>query len=350
MHRGSTHRSPVVSSENRRELARANAIDRAQWKEQEAAKLPVSSASSARSCEFEMTTRRASILTLSATILTASLALLGAGCVKRQQLPDAASMKVVERESSSGVVAIATTMSDSPAHFTLCSGAVVAPNLILTARHCVSRAVTATPSCDARGRSHNGDHLAEDVDPSAIAVYTGTQVRPDVDVPVARAVRTLHPTGQVLCDADVAFLVLDRPIPGANVLSMRLHAPVETGDIIMPVGFGGGVQNVVGLKVARAQSTVLATGPSANAATGAVLGPREFEVDRATCRGDSGGPAIDVMSGEIVGVVSRGGSCSASGNHVYTRVDAYKRLAQAAFFAAQREPNVALRTPPTSER
>ncbi len=38
----------------------------------------------------------------------------------------------------------------------------------------------------------------------------------------------------------------------------------------------------------------------------AALGPREFEVDRATCRGDSGGPAIDVMSGEIVGVVSRG--------------------------------------------
>jgi hypothetical protein len=28
---------------------------------------------------------------------------------------------------------------------------------------------------------------------------------------------------------------------------------------------------------------------------------------------------------------------------VYTRVDAYKRLAQAAFVAAEREPNVALR-------
>jgi hypothetical protein len=258
-------------------------------------------------------------------------------------------MRLVEQESSSGVVAIATTMADSPSHITLCSGALVAPNLILTARHCVSRAVTATPSCDARGRSHNGDHLAEDVDPSSIAIYTGTHVRPDVDVPVARAVRTLHPTGQVLCDADVAFLVLDRPIPNATVLSMRLHSPVEAGDSIMPVGFGGGVANVVGLKVARAKSTILATGPSANAATGAVLGPREFEVDRATCRGDSGGPAIDVMTGEIVGIVSRGGSCSATGNHVYTRVDAYKRLAQAAFTAAEREPNVAARETPAAD-
>jgi hypothetical protein len=270
-------------------------------------------------------------------------AVLGAGCVRRQQVPDERMLRTVEHEASSGVVAIATTMADSPSHITLCSGALVAPNLVLTARHCVSRAVTATPSCDARGHSHNGDHLAEDVDPAAIAVYTGSQVRPDIDVPVARAVRTLHPTGQVLCDSDVAFLVLDRPVPNATVLSMRLHAPVETGDIVVPVGFGGGPANVVGHKVAREQSTVLATGPSANAATGAVLGPREFEVDHATCRGDSGGPAIDVISGEIVGVVSRGGSCSANGNHVYTRVDAYSRLASAAFSAADREPNVALR-------
>lgn len=259
-------------------------------------------------------------------------------------------VRAVEQESSSAVVAIATTMTDTPSHITLCSGALVAPNLVLTARHCVSRAVTATPSCDARGRSHNGDHLAEDVDPSSINIFTGTHVRPDVDIPVARAVRTLHPTGQILCDSDVAFLVLDRPVPNASVLSMRLHAGVEPGDIVVPVGFGGGPSNIVGHKVARSKSTVLATGPSANAATGAVLGPREFEVDRATCRGDSGGPAIDVMTGEIVGVVSRGGSCSAHGNHVYTRVDAYKRLASAAFAAAERERNLAARETQTNER
>jgi secreted trypsin-like serine protease len=81
---------------------------------------------------------------------------------------------------------------------------------------------------------------------------------------------------------------------------------------------------------------VLATGPASNSETGAVLGPREFEVDSATCRGDSGGPAIDVRTGEIVGVVSRGGSCSATGNHVYTRVDAYSNLAAAAFHSALR--------------
>jgi S1-C subfamily serine protease len=289
------------------------------------------------------------LVSKTSTLAAAALLLLGAGCVRRQQIPDDRMLRAVEEEASSGVVAIATSMTESPSHLTLCSGALVAPNLVLTARHCVSRAVTATPSCDARGRSHNGDHLAEDVDPAAIAIYTGSHVRPDVDTPVARAVRTLHPTGQVLCDADVAFLVLDRPVASSAVLTMRLHAPVEAGDVVVPVGFGGGPLNIVGHKVARSKSTVLATGPSANAATGAVLGPREFEVDRATCRGDSGGPAIDVSSGEIVGVVSRGGSCSANGNHVYTRVDAYSRLAAAAFAAAEREARFAS-LPPAAER
>jgi secreted trypsin-like serine protease len=59
-------------------------------------------------------------------------------------------------------------------------------------------------------------------------------------------------------------------------------------------------------------------------------------VDHATCRGDSGGPAIDAHTGEVVGVVSRGGSCSADGNHVYTRVDAYAGLAYVAFREAER--------------
>ena len=255
--------------------------------------------------------------------------------MKKAAAPDPSMIKALEVEQT-GVVAVATSLDDSPSHVTLCSGALVAPNLVLTARHCVSRAVTATPSCDARGMSHNGDHLAEDADPAQISIYVGSHVHPDVDIARARAVRTLHPSGRVLCDADVAFLVLDRPLQDVTILPLRLHAGVEPGDIVVPVGFGGGTANVVGLRVARDQSTILATGPASNSETGAVLGPREFEVDSATCRGDSGGPAIDVRTGEIVGVVSRGGSCSSMGNHVYTRVDAYAKLAQAAFHSAFR--------------
>jgi hypothetical protein len=268
-------------------------------------------------------------------MLAAAFAALGSGCVHGVKGPDPRMSQALELEES-GVVAIGTSLDGDTNHITLCSGALVAPNLVLTARHCVSRSITSTPSCDARGHSHNGAHLADDADPALIGVYVGEHVRVERDMPRAHAIKTLHPTGQVLCDSDVAFLVLDRPLAGVAVLPMRLHAPVSSGEWVRPVGFGGGISNTIGNRARRDRSTVLAVGPSANVETGAVLGPREFEVDRATCRGDSGGPALDMQTGEIVGVVSRGGSCSVEGNHVYTRVDAYARLAQMAFHEAER--------------
>ncbi len=280
---------------------------------------------------LQSTGKRSGIVALAAALF----ALGGGGCVRAAGAPDPNMTWALDQEES-GVVAIGTSLDGDPAHITLCSGALVAPNLVLTARHCVSRSITSTPSCDAHGRSHNGAHLADDADPALIGVYVGEHVRVERDLPRAHGVKTLHPTGQVLCDADVAFLVLDRPLQGVAILPMRLHSPVASGESVRPVGFGGGAAATIGDRARREGSTVLAIGPSSNADTGAVLGPREFEVDRATCRGDSGGPALDTQTGEIVGVVSRGGSCNAAGNHVYTRVDAYARLAQVAFREADR--------------
>ncbi len=239
------------------------------------------------------------------------------------------------RLAARGVVAVATRHPDDGS-MTLCSGALVAPNLVLTARHCVSRSLTASPSCDTHGASHNGAHLGADEDPASIAIYTGTRVDVTLDTPRAYATRTLHPRTHVLCDADVAFLVLDRPLDDVQSLSMRLDAPVQEGDFIVPIGFGGGFLGDVGTRVPRDATQVLAVGPGHNSSTGAVLGPREFEVDEATCRGDSGGPALDARSGEIVGIVSRGRSCFTDGNHVYTRIDSYASLAREALLEARR--------------
>jgi V8-like Glu-specific endopeptidase len=248
--------------------------------------------------------------------------LLIAGCGRAAPPENAMTI----RHAASGVVAVATHHSQDGS-VTLCSGALVAPNLVLTARHCVSDALTQTPACDARGESHNGAHVARDADPHAIAIYTGTHIDVASDTPRAHAERTVHPSTSIICDADVAFLVLDHPIDDVTVLPMRLHGPVESGDYVVPVGFGGGATGDIGTRVPRASSEVLSVGPGSNHDTGAVLGPREFEVQAATCKGDSGGPALDVRTGEVVGVVSRGASCWSDGNHVYTRMDSYARLA-----------------------
>jgi hypothetical protein len=270
---------------------------------------------------------------MAAATLVASTLL---GCeLFRPPAPSTATARAIDREES-GVVALATTEDGDASHVTLCSGALVASNLVLTARHCISRAITARPFCDAHGRSHNGPHFAADASPSSVAVYVGEHVRLDRDQPRAHGVQTLHPAGHVLCDADVAFLILDRPLVGVAVLPLRLVGSVSSGDHVRPVGFGGGAAMTVGDRVGRTGSRVLSIGPAANASTGAVLGPREFEVDHATCRGDSGGPAIDAVTGEVVGVVSRGASCSSPGNHVYTRIDSYAALAQLALREASR--------------
>src|SRR5450432_3057299 len=127
-----------------------------------------------------------------------------AGCGRGVPPESSATMK---REAA-GVVAVATHHSQDGT-VTLCSGALVAPNLVLTARHCVSDAITQTPACDAHGLSHNGAHLAGDADPQSISIYSGTHIDIATDAPRARAERTIHPATRVLCDADVAFLVLD---------------------------------------------------------------------------------------------------------------------------------------------
>jgi hypothetical protein len=265
--------------------------------------------------------------------LLGATSLLGAGCGRAPATAPHAPPGALDA-ATHGVVAVATHHEGDDTT-TLCSGTLVAPNLVLTARHCVSRALTSKPACDTRGESHNGTHLADDEDPATIAIYVGDKIELGLDEPRAHATKTLRPTTDVLCDADIAFIVLDRELEGVAIVPMRLERSIGQGEWVVPVGFGGGAAGVVGTRAVRGASPVLSVGPAHNDATGAVLGPREFEVAVATCKGDSGGPAIDAWTGDVVGVVSRGGSCETSGNHVYTRLDAFSKLATQALFTAR---------------
>jgi hypothetical protein len=225
-------------------------------------------------------------------------------------------------EAQSGVVALRIGLE---APYEICSGALIAPNVVLTARHCVSRMVAKSVVCTDRGESANGAHVAEDQAASGIGLYLGEE--PNFrGAPQAFASQLVHTGGTSLCNSDVAFVVLDRPIADATPLRVRLDGRVQPNEKIRAIGYGRSDNDeVLGRRLRRDDIGVLAVGARLTASSTA-LGDREFEVGRSICQGDSGGPSISVNTGAVVGVVSRGADCRQDFGHVYTQTSGFEHL------------------------
>jgi V8-like Glu-specific endopeptidase len=243
---------------------------------------------------------------------------------------------VLDNDAQQNGAVVAIEVGDGPT-FTLCTGALLGPSVVLTARHCVS---TLTPtaaaeiSCDDNGNSTNGADFGADQPVSIVHVFAGPTIYQG-ETPSANAKTLYHPAGTTLCNGDVALIVLDKPITTVAPLHVRTSTAVKTDELVRVVGFGQNDQSQpVGTRYRRDGVQVLAVGAVVSPSL-TPLGSSEFETGTSTCEGDSGGPAIDETTGAVVGVVSRAQSdCTIPNGHVFSSLQAFVPVFEAAFAEA----------------
>ncbi|MEY4575550.1 MAG: hypothetical protein RL701_253, partial [Pseudomonadota bacterium] len=224
-----------------------------------------------------------------------------------------------------------------------CTGTLVAPKLVLTARHCVSE-TDAELLCAADGSPVRGGRVGQDIDPERIIVYVGQ--RQSVLEARARGAQLVHGAADNLCNNDIAFLVLDRAVTDTPLAALRMRETTRVGELITSIGWGLTKQGELPkVRLQRRAVPILDVGPSPETP------PHELLVGESICSGDSGGPALSDR-GAIIGVVSSGGNGSfdefrpelgcigPDTTNIYTRVAPFSELVARAFTLAGATPLV----------
>jgi hypothetical protein len=175
-----------------------------------------------------------------------------------------------------------------------CTGALVAPDIVLTARSCLGTAARG-------GADPCTGSLAP---PSSFDVWTGEDLEHASLVGHGRDVVIPKDPNVSGCDVDVALVLLDRDVPGIHTLSFRAHGP-SPGEHVRAAGHVADTG-----KMLRDHVTVLDVMETT------------FTMAEAPCLG-RGHVVVDEDTGEVLGVGAASTACASTDPAAYVRTDAF---------------------------
>jgi trypsin len=222
-----------------------------------------------------------------------------------------------------GVLAIITATERT---VELCTGTLIAPNLVLTARHCVAPAAELV---DCATSLFEEPYTASSVWVNRTAQLSGPLFSFGLLGTPAGDEREFFSVAEVqvpdddgfVCGGDVALLILEELVLQDAIPSIepRLDQPVLEREVYDAVGFGmTPLASELGTRRLK-QDLEVVCGMDDCQLTGNGAGT-EFVGGDGVCSGDSGGPALS-EDGRVMGVASRSADCDSP---VYTALSPWR--------------------------